>query len=168
MPTSAILLIILASALTLWGIGSAFASWRWSAASNYLALWALYYAPGFALPDGLMTFWGIATLIALGINYMLPFQVATSRMGMAYIGVGALCGTAVGLVVASQAATICGAALGCLCGAIAYSRTPRGRQMDFPSTRFFNYLLAKGLPLTVVMSISGIVAMALYQYFITF
>lgn len=165
MTPLAIILISLTSLLVLWSVGASFASWRWSAATGYLALWPLYYLPEFAIPDGIMTFWGIATLIALVINYMLPFQVATSRVGMPYIAGGALCGTLVGLIVSSQAALICGAAVGALCGAVAYSRTPRGRQLDFPSTPFFNYLLAKGLPLVVVMSTAGIAGMALYQYF---
>lgn len=168
MSTLVVLLTIIASVLTLCGLIAAALSWRWAAAFSYLAFWALYYVPEFILSDGLMTFWGIATLIALGINYMLPFQVATSRLGMGYIVGGALCGTLLGLVVVSQAATICGIALGCLLGGIAYSRTPRGRIMNFPSHRFFNYILAKGLPLTVVMSISGITMMAIYQFYSKF
>lgn len=160
-----IILISASALLTLWSIGSAFASWRWASATGYLALWPLYYLPEFAISDYIMTFWGIATLIALGINYMLPFQVATSRLGMGYMSVGALCGTLIGIIAGSQAGMICGAVVGITCGAIAFSRTPRGRVTEFPSARFFNYLLAKGLPLVVVMSTAGLAGMALYQYF---
>jgi len=165
MTTLSVILIALSMLLIVWSAGASFASWRWAAATGYLALWPLYYLPEFIIPDSVMTFWGIATLIALGINYMLPFKVATSRVGMPYIAGGALCGTMVGLIAASQAGLICGAVAGALCGGIAYSRTPRGRDLRFPSTGFFNYLLAKGLPLTVVMSTAGLAGMALYQYF---
>lgn len=165
MTPLAIILIALSSLLALWSVGASFASWRWAVATSYLALWPLYYLPEFAIPDGIMTFWGIATLIALGINYMLPFHIASSRVGMPYIAGGSLCGTLIGLITASQAAMICGAAVGALCGGIAYSRTPRGHSLDFPSTPFFNYLLAKGLPLIVVMSTAGIAGLAIYQYF---
>lgn len=160
-----IILIALSAALSLWSVCATFFSWRWAAATAYLALWPLYYLPQFSIPDAILIFWGIATLIALGINYMLPFQVATSRVGMPYMTVAALCGTMLSIIAGSQAAMICGAAAGLLCGAIAYSRTPRGRILDFPSSRFFNYMLAKGLPLIVVMSTSGIAGMALYQLF---
>ncbi len=166
MPTLTLLLIILASLLALWSVVAAFLSWRWAAATSYLALWPLYYLPEFSIPESKLVFWGISTLMALGINYMLPFNVAASRTGMAYIAGGALCGTMTGLALSSMAAVICGAAVGCFCGAMAYSRTPRGRGMDFPSRRFFNYVVAKGLPLVVVLSTVAIVAMALYQYFI--
>ncbi|MCM1348275.1 MAG: hypothetical protein NC338_02585 [Firmicutes bacterium] len=165
MPAIDIILITVSVLLALWSIGSSFASWRWAAATAYVALWPLYYLPQFVIPDGIMTFWGIATLIALGINYMLPFEISSSRRGMAYMAGGSLCGTFVGMIAASQAGMICGAALGALCGAIAYSRTPRGRVLDFPSSRFFNYVLAKGLPLIVVMSTVGLVGIAIYQFF---
>lgn len=165
MSTLAIILIAVASLLIIAGLVSSFLSWRWGAAVSYPSLWALYYAPGFTLPGSLMTFWGIATLIALGINYMLPFQVATSRMGVPYMAGGALCGGFIGLITALPGALICGSAVGALCGAIAYSRTPRGHAIDFPSTRFFNYVLAKGLPIVVIMSISGLAATAIYQFF---
>lgn len=165
MSVITIILIALSALLTIWSIGASFASWRWAAATAYLSLWPLYYLPEFAISDSIMTFWGIAALIALGINYMLPFAVATSRQGMPYIAGGGLCGTMVGLVAASQAAVICGAALGAVLGGLAYSRTPRGRILDFPSTRFFNYLVAKGLPLTVTLSCAGITGMAIYQFF---
>lgn len=164
MSATAIILIILAGLLALSAIVCAFASWRWAAAAGYLSLWPLYYLPHFAIPDGIMVFWGIATLIALGINYMLPFQIATSRVGMPYMAGAALCGTMLGLIAATEAGMICGAAAGVLCGAIAYSRTPRGRVLDFPSSQFFNYVLAKGLPLIVVMSTSGITGIALHQF----
>lgn len=166
MPTATLLLIIIALLLAIWSVAASFLSWRWAAATAYLSLWPLYYLPDFAIPDSTMVFWGISTLMALGINYMLPFSVAASRLGMSYIAAGALCGTMVGLAASSEAAMICGAAAGAFFGAVAYSRTPRGRAMDFPSRPFFNYVVAKGLPLVVVMSTSGIVAMALYQFFI--
>lgn len=164
MTPTTIILISVTVLLTLWSLGSTFRSWRWSAATAYLALWPLYYLPDFAIPDSIMTFWGIATLIALGINYMLPFEVATSRTGMPYMVIGGVCGTLIGAMAYAQAGLICGAVFGLMCGAIAYSRTPRGRVLGFPSTRFFNYLVAKGLPLTVVLSTSGIVGLALFQF----
>lgn len=165
MSTLAVVLIVISSLLTLWSVASAFVSWRWAAATAYAALWPLCYIPGMEIPESLLIFWGIAALIALGITYMLPFEVATARLGMGFMTGGALCGMMVGLIASSNAGTICGSAAGVLLGAIAFSRTRRGVQMEFPSKKFFNYLMAKGLPLVVIMSSAGLVIMACYQFF---
>lgn len=159
--------VIISALLTLFSVVMAFRAWRWTPLTAYLAMWPLYYLSEFTgFTDSLMTFWGIATLIALGINYMLPFQVATSRTGMAYMTGGALAGTFVGLLATPVAGVICGSAAGALLGALAFSRMRAGKMLGFPSRRFFNYVLAKGLPLVVEMSASGLVGIALYQYFL--
>ena len=77
-----------------------------------------------------LVFWGVATAIVLAIGYMLPRAVATSRKGVGYI-------------------------TGAVLGGIAYSKTPAGRPMEFPSSKFLNYLCAKGLPAVVTVAIVG-------------
>lgn len=102
-------------------------------------------------------FWGIAVLITIGINYMLPREVACSRAGLPFIAGGSLTGTAVGMATATSAGIISGAALGAFFGALAFANTPGGRAMTFPSAKFFNYLAAKGLPVIVTLSLAGII-----------
>lgn len=103
-----------------------------------------------------LIFWGVATAMVIGLHMMLPPFVTRSRAGVPYISGGALAGTAVGMVMATTAAIICGAALGAFMGALAYWRTPKGRPMLFPSSKFFNYLAAKGLPAVVALSMTAI------------
>lgn len=159
--------IIISALLTLFSVVMAFRAWRWTPLTAYMAMWPLYYLTEFTgFTDSLLTFWGIATLIALGINYMLPFSVATSRTGMAYMAGGALAGTFVGLLATPVAGVICGSAAGGFLGALAFSRMRAGKVLAFPSRRFFNYIVAKGLPLVVEMSASGLVGIAIYQYFL--
>lgn len=102
-------------------------------------------------------FWGIATLITIGINYMLPYEISRTRAGLPYIAGGALTGTAVGMATNTTAGVISGTALGVFFGALAYANTSAGRAMAFPSSKFFNYLAAKGLPIIVTLSMVGIV-----------
>ena len=49
--------------------------------------------------------------------------------------------------------------LGAAMGQLAYSRTPAGKWMLFPSTQFWRYFAAKGLPAIVAVSIVCIAVM---------
>ncbi len=109
-------------------------------------------------------FWGAATIIVLAIVYMLPTAVTASRLGVGYIVGGVIVGAAVGLIV-SHAWLIVGSVVGGILGGVAYSRTPRGSEMGFPSPRFFNYLCAKGLPAVVTVCIVGTAIELLLSYF---
>ena len=85
---------------------------------------------------------------------MLPKKITSSRLGIGYIAGAALAGTFVGLAM-SHEWMIIGAVAGATLGGIAYSRTPAGRIMEFPSSKFLNYLCAKGLPAVVTMCMVG-------------
>ncbi len=101
-----------------------------------------------------LIFWGISTGIVICLEYMLPKKITSSRRGVGYIAGAALAGTFVGLAM-SHEWMIIGAVAGATLGGIAYSRTPAGRIMEFPSSKFLNYLCAKGLPAVVTMCMVG-------------
>ena len=48
---------------------------------------------------------------------------------------------------------VLGTIIGAFVGQLAYSRTPNGRWMLFPSTQFWRYFAAKCLPAIVAISI---------------
>lgn len=100
-------------------------------------------------------FWGIATALSLAITYMLPPEVAKARGGVPYISGGAIVGMVLGMLFNTMAGIILGAAIGSLMATIAFAKTPAGRPMQFPSSKFFNYFAAKGLPAIVTMSMIG-------------
>lgn len=131
---------------------------RWPASLlAYGAMW-LWQVTGISVFTGSdFWFWGIATLIAVCITYLLPPQIARARIGLAYIAGGSLAGMAVGMITYTMAGIIVGAAIGALLGGIAASRTRAGAVMAFPTMRFFNYVAAKGLPSVVTASIIGAV-----------
>ena len=138
-----ILLLILAAVLT-------FTSVSYGTAVAFLALCTSGLLPGVELSGSLYMFWGVAMLIVIALNTILPRSVATSRVGVPYIVTSTLAGMLVGLTL-SHAAMICGAIL----GGIAFARTPSGSVLAFPTHRFWNYLCAKGLPAIISLCIIG-------------
>lgn len=114
-------------------------------------------------------FWGAASLIAAGINLLLPADVANSRVGVPYMAGGAIVGACVSAAISlSVPSIILGAVCGALLGAIAFSRTPAGAKLSFPSRRFFNYLCAKALPAIVSVTVLAIALINLVPFIRTY
>lgn len=147
-----ITLTILGLAALLAALITLFISWRWSAAAAFAGMCLITLGnPGVARPM-MLIFWGIAAVLVVAVNYMLPPTVADGRMGIGYIAGGALLGTLVGYLIGPGAMVLCDV-IGVFLGALAFSRTPRGRHLDFPSSKFIQYLCAKGLPAAVTLAI---------------
>lgn len=140
---------------------ASFFSRYWASLVTFIALAIVYVCPQGDLPLATLLFWGGASVIALGIGFLLPPTVSRSGAGVGYISGGALAGAVVGLII-SPAATVIGAVVGACGGALAFSRTPAGAPLEFPSRKFVNYLCAKGLPAVVTMSQFGILLALLF------
>lgn len=156
MGTAATLVIaitVVCILLLIAGIILTFVSNRWAVAAAYAGLLGIGLTTINASATPLI-FWGIATAIVIGLEYLLPKNIASSRRGVGYIAGAALAGAFVGLVI-SHEWMIVGSVAGAILGGIAYSRTPAGSVMEFPSSKFLNYLCAKGLPAVVTMCIVG-------------
>lgn len=136
------------------GVVLAFVPKGWSAPVAWIGLWLLCLGDAVQASWSTLLFWGMAALIAWGITILLPKAVANSKMGVGYIVGAALAGTLVGMLM-NNAGMIVGSVAGAFCGALAFSRTPGGRTMKFPSCPFFNYLCAKGLVAVVTTCIAG-------------
>lgn len=149
-------LLITAVLAALAAVVLCFMSWRWSAApalAGYLTAWAV--ACHGSAPWTSPVMWTVTALMALMLNMILPVQVSTSRRGNGYIAGGALTGLVACLLI-SLPWMVAGAAFGAAIGGIAYSLTPRGRSLSFPSRGFIHYLCAKGLPAVVTVSIAAL------------
>lgn len=142
-----VMLLVAAVALTYY-------SSTYGTAVAFLALCTAGLIPGVTLGATTYLFWGIAMLIVISLNFILPRAVATSRLGIPYIFTAALAGMLVGLAI-SHAAMITGAFVAAIIGGVTYARTPQGRVLDFPTHRFWNYLCAKGLPAVISFCIIG-------------
>lgn len=123
----------------------------------YMALWSARLSGFTPFSDTTMIFWGAAVAIVLINRLLLPSHIRFATRGLGYIAGGALVGMALGLTLYRPASVIGGAALATFVAAIAYARTSRGAVLQFPTSKFFNYLGAKGIPAVVTASLVGII-----------
>lgn len=130
----------------------------------YMAMWTGHLSGYTPFDTADFVFWAIVTAIVFANNRMLPRFVRESRRGVGYIAGGAIAGMAVGLTFYRPASVILGSAFGAIIGAVAYARTDRGKVLDFPHVKFFNYLGAKGIPATVTSSMIGLIIARLIVY----
>lgn len=133
---------------------------RWVAAVPAFAGLALMHW-SYTIDVKTMTFifWGIATLITVGLYYLLPKGEPDGHQSSnLYVGFTAMAGGMLGILLAPRIMVL-GVILGAAMGQLAYSRTPAGNWMLFPSTQFWRYFAAKCMPAIVAISIVCIAVM---------
>ncbi len=135
---------------------------RWVAAvPAYVGLVLLHWSYYIAVPVVTFVFWGIATAITVGLFYLQPSgEPDGNRSSNLYVGFTAMAGGMLGILLAPRIMVL-GVILGAIMGQLAYSRTPAGRWMLFPSTQFWRYFAAKCLPAIVAISIVCIAIMGI-------
>ena len=145
--------LVAAIAMVLWP--------RWAAAvPAYAGLWLLHWSYYISVPMKTFIFWGIATLITVGLFYLSPKgEPDGHRSSNLYVGLTALAGGLLGIILQHPAFMVLGTIIGAAVGQLAYSRTPNGKWMLFPSTQFWRYFAAKCLPAIVAISIVCIAIM---------
>ncbi len=155
--------------LVISGLGLAAVAWlafylaRKGRVEGVIAVYAALLLCGYGhVPAGELVFWGVASAAAVALMLLLPRRVSKSTVGMAYITAGGLVGMVVGLSLGTMASLILGSAAGCLLGAFVVGRLDTGRELDFPSRKFFNYVCAKGLPVVVLFSMLGLILSTLF------
>lgn len=128
---------------------------RFSPAAAWIALALLFLTSAKVPTLSTIGFWAAAAAIATVINFMLPKSVSESLTGQGYIAGGALAGMFVGMIM-SQSAMIVGAIAGAFLGAFVFSRTPAGKAILQPFSKFANYVCAKGMSAIITACIIGI------------
>lgn len=122
----------------------------------YVALPTLHASTYIYLTTSTLVFWACATLIVAVLHMLLPKgEPATSRASNLYIALGGMVGLSVGLAINARV-IILGVIVGIILGLIAYTRTPKGKWLKFPTFTFIQYFCAKGLPAIVAMAMIGI------------
>ena len=146
--------LVLALALVLWP--------RWVAAVPALVGLVLMHCSYYiAVPKITFIFWGLATLLTVGIFYLSPSgEPDGNRSSNLYVGLTAMAGGMLGILLAPRIMVL-GVVLGAAMGQLAYSRTPAGKWMLSPSSQFWRYFAAKCLPAIVAVSIVCIAVMGL-------
>jgi len=106
-------------------------------------------------------FWGIATLITVGLFYLSPKGEPDGHSSSnLYVGFTAMAGGMLGILLAPRVMVL-GVVLGAAMGQLAYSRTPAGKWMLSPSSQFWRYFAAKCLPAIVAVAIVCIAVMGI-------
>lgn len=146
--------LAIALALVLWP--------KWNAAvPAFVGLLLLHFSYHIAVPWMTFVFWGIATLLTVGLFYLSPKgEPDGHRSSNLYIGFTAMAGGLLGILLAPRVMVL-GVVLGAAMGQLAYSRTPAGKWMLEPSSQFWRYFAAKSLPAIVAVSIVCIAIMGM-------
>ncbi len=147
-----IICLVIAVALVLWP--------RWVAAvPAFVGLVLMHYSYTIDVKTMTFIFWGIATLITVGLFYLSPKgEPDGHRSSNLYVGFTAMAGGMLGILLAPRVMVL-GVVLGAAMGQLAYSRTPAGKWMLTPSSQFWRYFAAKCLPAIVAISIVCIAVM---------
>ena len=102
-----------------------------------------------------MLFWGVASVIILGLQFIKTDNPLLTRLSSGYISAGAIVGGVLGLLSGHTASTIIVAsALGAILGLMAYSRTPSGAGVTSDRHRLGDLMGAAGLPAVVIAGMS--------------
>ena len=135
---------------------------RWVAAvPAFIGLLLMHLSYTIDVKTMTFIFWGIATLITVGLFYLSPSgEPDGNRSSNLYIGFTSIAGGMLGIMLAPRVMVL-GVILGAAMGQLAYSRTPAGKWMLNPSTMFWRYFAAKCLPAIVAISIVCIAVMGM-------
>lgn len=122
----------------------------------FVALCLLHWSSFISLPVSTFLFWGAATIVLLLINYLSPRSLSVEASTAAlYIAVASMGAMLIGMAV-NPAYMVLAAFIGAFLGEFAFSRTPKGRYITFPSSVFIHYFCAVGLGIIVTVSMMGL------------
>lgn len=135
---------------------------KWNAAvPAFIGLVFLHFSYRIAVPWMTFAFWGVATLLTVGLFLLSPRgEPDGHRSSNLYIGFTAMAGGLLGIMLAPRVMVL-GVVLGAVMGQLAYSRTPAGKWMLNPSSQFWRYFAAKSLPAIVAVAIVCIAIMGI-------
>lgn len=135
---------------------------KWNAAvPAFIGLVLLHFSYRIAVPWMTFAFWGVATLLTVGLFLLSPRgEPDGHRSSNLYIGFTAMAGGLLGIMLAPRVMVL-GVVLGAAMGQLAYCRTPAGKWMLNPSSQFWRYFAAKSLPAIVAVAIVCIAIMGI-------
>ncbi len=153
--TGSILLLFLGVLFIVAAVLLVIKPWWVAAVPAYVGLCFLHWSKLASFPLSTFIFYGIATLMVMGIRYLLPKGEPDGKStGNLYLGLGALMGCLLGLILETRFMLL-GTILGTVMGALAFSRTPAGKWLLFPKSNFIQYLCAKGLGIIIAVAMIG-------------
>lgn len=125
---------------------------------SYGGIWLLQWSDALDFPSVMLSYWGVMAVIVVTVCVLLPPALVKATQGLPHIAGTAVAGMAVGMTIGYKS-MIAGTILGTVAGAVFFARTEKGRGLDFPSSRFLQYLCAKGFPTVISVALTGIAIM---------
>ena len=154
--TSSLLLLIAGLVLMAITLVLVLKPWWVAAVPAYVGLCCLHWSSYTSFPRWVFIFYGVATLMVVGIRYLSPKGEPDGKStGNLYLGLGAMMGCLLGMIVEARFMVL-GTILGTVMGQLAFSRTPGGKWLLFPKSNFIQYLCAKGLGIVVAIAMVGL------------
>ena len=130
----------------------------------YVGMLCLHLSTFIYLRNFALIFWAVATVIVLMIKHLSPpGEPDGNKASNLYVGLSTVAGAMLGIVI-NPSLIVLGAIIGSLIGVMAYSRTPRGKWINPPSSAFFQDVGTKCLPAVVTVSIIGITVEGFIYY----
>lgn len=130
--------------------------WTVAAIPAYAGLWLLHLSKYTMFPKWTFIFYGVATLMVVGLKYISPKGEPDGRTtGNLYIGLGAMMGCLLGMLIDARFMLL-GTLVGAVMGEVAFSRTPHGKWLMLSKSNFIHYLCARGLPAVVAVAMIGV------------
>ena len=128
----------------------------------YASLLCAHFDGAVYVDGQVLVFWGVATVIVLGLRMLQPRALVFAYQGHAYVALGTMVGVALGYVVSAAAATlILGGVAGAFLGTLVYMSTPASPRLTMSSAPFREYLSAKGLPCVVSCTMATVAVVSL-------
>ena len=141
--------------------------WWVAAVPAFVALVLLQFTPFMAISLWEGGSWGVATGIVAALRRFQPAgEPDGNKVSNLYVGLSSLAGSVLGLTLGKEFILL-GAIVGGFMGVMAYSRTPLGKWIKFPTSTFIQYFCAKGLPAIVATAMVGKCIEALIFYYKT-
>lgn len=171
----AVLLVILSCVVWLLALASLFRRPIVGPLLSYIGLWLLSLArtkgsygeetyPLLPINNTILLVWACMTIVVMIATILQPDKIKTQNRGTAYMEGGAIAGLAVGLLACTfstslsvlYASMVIGVIAGVFFGFLLFTNTPEGGAVNISSGRFFNYLLAKGFPISITVMLPGV------------
>lgn len=127
-----------------------------AAVPAYVGLCLLHWSTSIFLPVRTLVFWGLVAAVCLCLNLLLPKGEPDGRpTGNIYVALGSIVGMLLGMAMEARILVL-GVIIGAFVGQFAFSRTPHGKWLKFPSATFIHYFCAKSLPAIATVAMLGI------------
>ncbi len=123
---------------------------------TYFGMWFFKWSHIIWIDQNTLIFWGIITLLVLGVNFLQRKEDSRFHLGNVYLLIGTIAGMLIGIALGEHF-MVAAAWIGTIIAQFAFAKTPKGRPLLFSASNFISYFCAKGIHILIVVSMVGII-----------